>query len=149
VLLPLRPATAPPGAPDASPEGRAPHALRLLLVEDEDAVADVIAGLLEGQGHRVRRVAHGLAALSEIAGQPFDAALLDLDLPGIDGLALAPLLRQNGFTGPLVAVTARTDADAEAAAAKAGFDAFLRKPVTGAMLEQALAGVLPARASTR
>ncbi len=147
VLLPLRSAAAPPGAPDAPPEGRAPHGLRLLLVEDEDAVADVIAGLLEGQGHRVRRVAHGLAALSEIAGQPFDAALLDLDLPGIDGLALAPLLRQNGFAGPLVAVTARTDADAEAAAAKAGFDAFLRKPVTGAMLAQALAAVLPARPS--
>ena len=75
----------------------------------------------------------------------FDAALLDLDLPGMDGLALARMLRTQGFTAPLLAVTARSDAQAEAQARAAGFDAFLRKPVTGAMLARALGSVLAGR----
>ena len=76
------------------------------------------------------------------AGKAFDVALLDLDLPGMDGLSLAAALRARGFRGPLVAVTARADAAAEPQARAAGFRRVLRKPVTGAMLAEALlAGV--------
>ena len=117
--------------------------LRLLLVEDDAIVAEVVQGLLREQGHAVTHAAHGLAALSEIATQRVDAALLDLDLPGLDGLALAGMLRAQGFTAPLLAVTARSDADAEAQARAAGFDDFLRKPVSGAMLAQALQASMP------
>ncbi|WP_425507278.1 ATP-binding protein [Thermomonas carbonis] len=113
-------------------------ALRLLLVEDDSIVAEAISGLLQAQGHRVTHAGHGLAALTEVATHRFDAALLDLDLPGMDGLALARMLRAQGHAFPLLAVTARSDADAEALTKAAGFDGFLRKPVTGAMLAQAL-----------
>ncbi len=116
---------------------------RLLLVEDDATVAEVIRQLLQEQGHVVSHAVHGLAALGVIAGQDFDAALLDLDLPGMDGLALARMLRAQGFSAPLLAVTARSDAGAEAQARDAGFDGFLRKPVTGVMLAQALARLLP------
>ena len=143
VDLPLRgcapPATAAPAPPAAAAAGRT-----LLLVEDDPTIATVVAGLLEAQGHAVVHVAHGLAALSEIQLRGFDAALLDLDLPGVDGLTLARLLRGNGFAGPLVAVTARADGEAESATRQAGFDAFVRKPVTGAMLARVLADVLAA-----
>ena len=115
--------------------------LMLLLVEDDPTVAEVICGLLRAQGHRVRHVAHALAALAEAATGAFDAALLDLDLPGMDGLALALQLRSQGFDRPLLAVTARADADAEPQALAAGFQGFLRKPVTGAMLAALLASV--------
>ncbi len=125
-------------APASTVSGRAARALRLLLVEDDATVAQAIAGLLELQGHAVTHVGHGLAALGEVGTQSFDAVLLDLDLPGIDGLALARLLRGKGFTMPMLAVTARSDADAEAQALAAGFSGFLRKPVTGAALAQAL-----------
>ncbi|WP_202844319.1 sensor histidine kinase [Luteimonas saliphila] len=142
VELPLQAVRAPAGA-GIERLARADR-LSLLLVEDDATIAEVVAGLLEGQGHRVVHVAHGLAALSEIAAQSFDAALLDLDLPGIDGLTLAQLMRQKGFSQPLIAVTARADGEAEAATQQAGFDAFVRKPVTGAMLAEALASALPA-----
>jgi CheY-like chemotaxis protein len=79
-----------------------------------------------------------LAALAEVAARDFDAALLDLDLPGMDGLALARLLRARGMRMPLLAITARSDADAETQARAAGFDGFLRKPVTGATLADGL-----------
>ena len=116
--------------------------LRLLLVEDDPIVAEVMLGLLREQGHVVTHAAHGLAALSEVATRRFDAALLDLDLPGLDGLALARMLRAQGFVAPLLAVTARSDADAETQVRAAGFDDFLRKPVSGAVLAQALEAAL-------
>ena len=115
--------------------------LRLLLVEDDPTVAEVLGGLLRAQGHDVVHALHGLAALAEIATTDFDLGLLDLDLPGLDGLALARALRVQGFAKPLIAVTARADGDAEPAALAAGFDGFLRKPVTGAMLAVAIAEV--------
>ncbi|MFT4198315.1 MAG: response regulator, partial [Pseudoxanthomonas sp.] len=131
---------APAAAADpAPPPDPARRALRILLVEDDATVAEVIAGLLRARGHAVRLAPHGLAALAELAaGADFDIALLDLDLPGLDGLALARQLRAQGFAAPLLAVTARADAQAEALALQAGCDGFLRKPVTGQMLAAAL-----------
>ncbi|ALN56501.1 histidine kinase-, DNA gyrase B-, and HSP90-like ATPase [Lysobacter enzymogenes] len=149
--LPL-PAAAPPSPSQprdrysprvpVAPERSVPRAI--LLVEDDATVAEVIAGLLRAQGHRVTHVANGLAALAETATARFDLALLDLDLPGINGLDLARQLRVQGFAQPLVAVTARADADAEPQARRAGFDLFLRKPVTGAMLAEAIERVVDA-----
>jgi signal transduction histidine kinase/CheY-like chemotaxis protein/sugar lactone lactonase YvrE len=139
-----------PVASVAVPAPGTARALQLLLVEDDPTVAEVIVGLLQAQGHRVVHAAHGLAALGAVAGADFDVALLDLDLPGMDGLALARALRAQGFDAPLLAVTARADAEAEPQALAAGFDGFLRKPLTGAMLaeaiEQAAAAALPADA---
>lgn len=116
--------------------------LRILLVEDDATVAEVIAGLLQVRGHQVNHVMHGLAALAEIAGNAFDVVLLDLDLPGLDGLALARQLRAQGFSAPLLAVTARSDSQAEVQALAAGFDGFLRKPVSGQSLAEAIAVAL-------
>lgn len=115
--------------------------LRILLVEDDPTVADVISRLLQAREHHVVHVLHGLAALSEVVAQPFDIGLLDLDLPLLDGLALARHLRELGRDFPLIAVTARSDGDAERHAMAAGFDGFLRKPVTGEMLVAAIAAV--------
>src|SRR6185312_16089568 len=82
VRLPLaEPASvSPSSAMDA-----ASRSYRLLLVEDDTIVAAVIGGLLEQQGHAVVHVLNGLAALAELAHANFDAVLLDLDLPGVDG----------------------------------------------------------------
>ena len=139
VMLPLPGVRLSPAAPPArSAAAASPAALALLLVEDDPTVAAVVAGLLHAQGHRVTHAAHGLAAMAEAATATFDAALLDLDLPGIDGFALARRLRIQGFGQPLIAITARADADAEPDALAAGFDGFVRKPVTGAMLAKLL-----------
>ncbi|MBS0515914.1 MAG: response regulator [Proteobacteria bacterium] len=124
---------------DMVPAPATTRGLQVLLVEDDATVAAVIAGLLEAQGHHVRHVEHGLAALAEIESTPFDLALLDLDLPGLDGLALARTLRARELqTGvrrlPLIGVSARSAGNEEALCLAAGMDAFLRKPVTGEVL---------------
>lgn len=115
---------------------------RILLVEDDSTIAEVIVGLLRAQGHTVVHAPHGLAALTEAADNTFDLALLDLDLPGLDGFALARQLRVFGYEMPLIAVTARSDEAAEPAAQEAGFDSFLRKPLTGDMLADTIAEAL-------
>ena len=117
---------------------RSPTALRILLVEDDPTVAAVVVGLLELRGHTVAHVPHGLAALAEVTTVHFDIGLLDLDLPALDGIALAQQLRALGHAFPLVAVTARSDAYAEQHVLASGFDGFLRKPVTGDLLTEAI-----------
>lgn len=140
VALPLASAVLPEVARGPVASAVSGASLKLLLVEDDPTVAEVLVGLLQAQGHRVTHAAHGLAAMTEVATTGFDGALLDLDLPGIDGFALARQLRSQGFTRPLIAITARADADAQPHAVAAGFDGFLRKPVTGGMLAQLLRG---------
>jgi signal transduction histidine kinase/streptogramin lyase/ActR/RegA family two-component response regulator len=125
----------------ASPSAAAAH--RILLVEDDATVAAALAGLLEAQGHAVRRAEHGLAALGELAAANYDAALLDLDLPGVDGLALARMIRAGEAKHDkpslrLIGISARSRGDEEALCRAAGMDGFLRKPVTGEMLAEVL-----------
>lgn len=114
-------------------------AQQILLVEDDGNVARVVAELLESLGHAVRHASQALAALAEVAAQRPQSVLLDLDLPDVSGLQLARLLRTQEIDAGtprlrLVALTARSDADAEREAFAAGVDAFLRKPVTRAAL---------------
>lgn len=120
----------------------------VLLVEDDAIVADVLVGMLQAQGHRVTHAGHALAALTEIATGSFDIALFDLDLPGMDGLTLARHLRAQGWTTPMIAISARADSGAESDAKEAGFDAFLRKPLTGDALGDALHDRLAERIET-
>ncbi|RBG19343.1 hybrid sensor histidine kinase/response regulator, partial [Xanthomonas oryzae pv. oryzae] len=145
VELPLRWVSTFPAVTPSAVRARPLHEqapLRLLLVEDDATVAQVIVGLLQTRGHHVTHVVHGLAALAEVSTRRFDAGLCDLDLPGLDGVALVAQLRARGVRFPIVAVTARADADAEPQAMAAGCNGFLRKPVTGDLLAQALARVL-------
>jgi CheY-like chemotaxis protein/anti-sigma regulatory factor (Ser/Thr protein kinase) len=145
VSLPLQ--SSEPISPDSAPRPTSSTARRVLLVEDDTTVAAVIAGLLRVSGHEVTHVANGLAALSETATWHFDVALIDLDLPGIDGLALARLLRaqETGTRLPMIGISARSVGDEERLCREAGMDAFLRKPITGAMLDESLAALFPSR----
>ncbi|WP_426662396.1 ATP-binding protein [Rhodanobacter aciditrophus] len=133
---------APHGHASPSPAGGQP--LRLLLVEDDAIVAAVITGLLQQQGHAACHVANGLLALAELDRVAYDAVLLDLDLPGVDGFQVARLIRQReaGKRVPIVAVTARSGEADEARAREAGMDGLLRKPLSGDQLAATLARVL-------
>ncbi len=111
----------------------------VLVVEDDPTIAAVICAMLEAKGHRAMHAAHGLAALASLNNPDIDLALVDLDLPGIDGLQLTRLVREReretGKHVPMIAITARATGDEEAQAAAAGMDGFLRKPIKAAVLE--------------
>ena len=138
----------------APPQAFSSPPLRILLVEDDPVVAEVITRLLALHGHAVRHAAQGLAALTEFDAARYDAALIDLDLPGVDGLSLARMLRaREAQTGveriPLIGVSARSVGDEEALCLAAGMDAFLRKPVTGELLARALAALVERHAAEK
>jgi signal transduction histidine kinase len=137
VVLPLpHCAPAEPGAAVAKAAGQ--PGLDLLLVEDDPLAAETLCALLSALGHRPRHAPHALAALAEMEQGPVQAALLDLDLPGLDGLQLAQLLRRRHPQLLMLAVSARSAPDTEQLVQAAGFAALLRKPVTAAALDTAL-----------
>ncbi len=139
VAPPASAATAP--APDVAPDAAPRAGLRLLLVEDDATVARALGGLLEARGHHVRHAGDGLAALSELESGPVDAVLMDIDLPGMDGHQLTRMIRAREGGGrhlPIIAITARSGGDEERQAREAGMDGFLRKPISGEQLAQAL-----------
>ena len=116
--------------------------LRILLVEDDATVAAVIIGLLGARGHHMVHAEHALAALREVSEMAFDVLLVDLDLPGLGGIELIGHLHNQGYEMPMIAVTARTDPGIEQQVRDAGFSGFLRKPVTGDLLVEAIARAL-------
>ncbi|GLQ89790.1 histidine kinase/response regulator hybrid protein [Dyella flagellata] len=143
VRLPLQAMAAPVErpSPELRHESRRSH---VLLLEDDPVVAAVVEGLLEMQGHTVEHVTTALRGLEALERVRFDAALVDLDLPGLDGLQWAALVRsrQGGDALPMIAITARAGGDEESRAYAAGMDAFLRKPLHGQQLAQTLTAVL-------
>ena len=142
VELPLPQTDRPMPVPTVVTHRRTPHTFDVLLVEDDDAVADVLSELITQAGHRVTHVLNGLHALVHLSGGHFDVAVLDLDLPAINGFDLARQMRNSGFTGAMLAVSAHANANAESDARQAGFSRFLRKPIRGVDLLDAIESAL-------
>jgi PAS domain S-box-containing protein len=136
--------------PDAADEAEHQARLRLLLVDDNVDAADSLAMLLEVEGHQPR-VAYSARAALELAGQKrFDAMLLDLGMPDIDGYELAERLRALGVRCPLIAITGYGQESDKQHTREAGFAAHLVKPIDGDALSQLLEQLqhgAPARAS--
>jgi CheY-like chemotaxis protein len=105
---------------------------RILVVEDDPTILDLLSIILERAGHDVVRAPTAEEALS-LAGQcPPDLILMDIALPGLDGLAATRILKSAPLTRgvPVVALTAQAmRADAEEAA-RAGCDGFIAKPIS-------------------
>ncbi|CCH30418.1 response regulator transcription factor [Actinosynnema sp. NPDC047251] len=100
--------------------------MRVLLVEDDDGVADALVEALEAHGHRPRRVARGADAL--LRHRDFDLLLLDLGLPDTDGLEVLRKIRKVART-PVLVLTARGDERSIVRGLRLGADDYLVKPV--------------------
>jgi two-component system OmpR family response regulator len=100
----------------------------LLVVEDDHALADLLRrGLLE-ERHRVDVVHDGLDALSQARTGAYDAIVLDVMLPGLDGLEVARRLRASGLVTPILMLTARDALDDRLRGFGVGADDYLTKP---------------------
>jgi DNA-binding response OmpR family regulator len=101
---------------------------RVLVVEDDDAIAQVLQRSLRMEGYEVRIAGDGTTALHEAHGFLPDLLILDLGLPGIDGVEVAKALRQTGDDVPILVLTARDGVEARVEGLDAGADDYLVKP---------------------
>jgi two-component system, OmpR family, response regulator len=102
--------------------------MRVLLVEDDDRVADGVAKALEGAGYVVDRVADGETAWFQGGTEAYSAVVLDLGLPGMDGLSVLKRWRADGRDFPVLILTARGDWNERVEGIDAGADDYLAKP---------------------
>lgn len=109
---------------------------KVLVVDDARDHADLLASLFEAHGHTVCRAYGGRQGLAEAGRFDPEIVFLDLDMPDLDGLAVARSLSCGAAHDRpvLVALTGNVEDGVEARAASAGFDHFLRKPAQHAVL---------------
>ena len=121
---------------------------KVLIVDDNRASRDLIRAILKPVRCNIIEASHGQQALDLIQQERPDLVLLDVDMPGLDGLTVVRRIRENtSLAGlPVVAVTAfAMESDCERCMA-AGFTAYLTKPVRAALLRQQVQQLLGARA---
>jgi DNA-binding response OmpR family regulator len=108
--------------------------MRILVVEDEQKVANALREGLEGERYEVVVERTGEGAFFRVNTESFDVILLDLNLPGRDGLEILQALRQRGMKTPVLVLTARDSLTDRVAGLDAGADDYLIKPFAFAEL---------------
>jgi two-component system, OmpR family, response regulator MprA len=102
--------------------------MRILVVEDDVKMAELLRRGLVGKGHTVDVAADGIKGLEKSQTLPFDAIVLDVMLPGIDGLHVARRLRGSGVRVPILMLTARDSVPDIVRGLDVGADDYLTKP---------------------
>jgi two-component system response regulator MprA len=110
----------------------------ILIVEDDQGVRESLVMVLEYQNYFLRSATSGEEGLDLAASDRPDLVILDINLPGIDGLETCRRLRSRGFDGPVLMLTARRDVGDRVEGLDAGADDYLPKPFA---LEELLARV--------
>ncbi|MCL4288795.1 MAG: response regulator transcription factor [Thermoleophilia bacterium] len=108
--------------------------MRLLVVEDTAKMASLLKRGLVRDGHAVDVVGDGLEALVRAGATEYDAIVLDVMLPGIDGFEVCRRLRQHGVWSPVLLLTARDAVDDRVRGLDTGADDYLTKPFSFAEL---------------
>ncbi len=123
---------------------------RILVIEDDQVIMNLIAILLEREGYAVVQAITAEAGITLAAEHPPDLILMDIALPGMDGLEATRILktREATRTVPIVALTAQAMKEDAEKAARAGCDGFIAKPVSTRTFLAEIAGYLE-RASSR
>ncbi len=101
---------------------------RILVVDDEPAVQSALHRALTLEHYDVAAASDGADALEQLESVPFEAVILDIAMPRIDGLEVCRRLREGGDTTPVLMLTARGEVDDRVAGLDAGADDYLVKP---------------------
>jgi two-component system alkaline phosphatase synthesis response regulator PhoP len=107
---------------------------RILLVEDEPGLVLTLSDLLSAEGYSVEAVADGLSGLAKAGSEPFDLLILDVMLPGKNGLEVCRELRKQGKDVAILMLTAKTQLVDRVVGLKLGADDYVTKPFEPAEL---------------
>jgi len=100
----------------------------VLVVDDDQTVREVVVSYLKAAGHSVGEAADGAAALDAMRAKPADLVVLDLMMPGIDGLEVCRLLRKDGNDVPVIMLTALGSEQDRVVGLEIGADDYVTKP---------------------
>ncbi|HQT67754.1 MAG: DNA-binding response regulator [Rhodospirillales bacterium 20-60-12] len=115
--------------------------MRILLVEDDNRMAELVCAGLAPDGHDIEIAADGKAGLLRAAGENWDLLIIDRMLPGLDGLGLVRTLRAAGIDTPALFLTTMGGIDDRVEALRAGGDDYLVKPFALAELSARVAAL--------
>jgi two-component system, OmpR family, response regulator MprA len=101
---------------------------RILVVDDEPAVQSSLSRALSMEHYQVAQAVDGREALDRLGGEPYEAIILDIAMPHVDGLEVCRRLRDRGDRTPVLMLTARQEVDDRVAGLDAGADDYLVKP---------------------
>lgn len=101
---------------------------KILLVEDDDGIALPLVRTFEREGYEVQRVAEGLPGIALAEQQSFDLIILDLGLPDVEGLEVCRRVRESGFDGGILILTARGGELDRVVGLDVGADDYMAKP---------------------
>jgi DNA-binding response OmpR family regulator len=116
--------------------------MRILLIEDERKVASFVARGLRERAYAVDIAESGEKGLEMATGVPYDAILLDIKLPGVDGISVCRKMRQEGLETPILMLTARVLVEERVQGLNAGADDYLTKPFALAELEARVSALI-------
>jgi CheY-like chemotaxis protein len=155
----LTPASSPPASGPPAPKVEMPQPrggspkLRILLAEDNKINQLIAVRLLEKQGHCVETVDNGQDAVSRASGGRFDVILMDVQMPGMDGIQATAAIRENerraGTHVPIVALTAHAMAGDRQRFLASGMDEYLAKPLRASDLFETVAAVVSGGAASQ
>jgi len=103
---------------------------RILIVDDEAGVRSALSGVLRDEGYTVEAVESGEACLDRVIRTPFDAIVLDIWLPGMDGLATLARLQERRIDAPVVMISGHGNIESAVRAIKMGAFDFVEKPLS-------------------
>ncbi len=118
---------------------------RILIVDDEPNIRRMLSSLLEAEGHSVRTAGEGAGALLALEAEEPDVLLLDLALPGVDGLTVLHTVRERWSELPVVMMSGRATLSDAVRATRIGAFHFLEKPLAPEALLLALSGAFELR----
>ena len=101
---------------------------RILLVEDEPALVITLTDMLQGEGYNVESSTNGSEAKNRILRESFDLVILDVMLPGMNGFDICKTVREQGYTMPILMLTARDQTRDKVQGLRTGADDYLAKP---------------------
>ena len=116
--------------------------MRILIVEDEKDIAKFVGRVLKEDAHAVDFAGDGLAGEALALGEPYDLIILDILLPGKDGIAILKALRKAGVQTPVLVLTARGEVSDKVTGLDAGSDDYLVKPFAVAELRARVRALL-------
>lgn len=104
---------------------------RILIVDDEPSIGQIVASILAAEGHETRVVTNGFECIDAVRAEPFDLLLLDVGMPEMDGFQVCEALavHQRERRLPIILLTGRTDLETRVNGMQHGVTEYLTKPI--------------------